>query len=137
MRLTLGEELLRVGLVTAAGRDGADDPIGVGDSTHLLQAANNADYRGNIGFSEYSGTDTQVSAILYDSGGHIVASTASPVTVPAHGNIQSSLAAFFNLTASLDEGQVEVTVTAGGSVYPYLSVVDNRTGDAICVPGKK
>ena len=115
----------------------SDDPIGAGDTTYLLQVTNNADFRTNIGFSEYSGTDTQMSAQLYDSSGTPIAATTTPVTVPAGGNVQFTLAALFNLTASVDAGEVDVTVTSGGSVYPYLSVVDNRTGDAICVPGKK
>lgn len=115
----------------------SDDPIGVSNITHLLEVSNNATYRCNIGFSEYSGMATTVSASLYDSNGHLVAATSTPVIVPAGGNVQFTLANLFALTGALDSGEVEVQVTGGGSVYPYISVVDNRTGDAIFVPGKK
>ena len=81
--------------------------------------------------------DTTVAAWLYDSAGNLVAQAAAQVHVPAHANIQVALADLFNLTAPLDAGQVLVRVTSGGSVYPYVSVVDDRTGDAILVPGMK
>lgn len=113
------------------------DPIGVGETADLLEVTSTADYRTNVGFSEYSGTEAAVSAILYDSLGNTMASTPAPVAVPAGGNAQFALNDLFNHSSLLDSGRIRVMVVGGGSVIPYISVVDNRTGDAICVPGKK
>ena len=112
-----------------------DEPVSVGVPADLLMVIQNGDYRTNIGFSEFFGIATTVSAILYDSEGNTIAITSSPMQVPAGGNIQIGLSALFNLASPLDSGRVRIQVTGGGAVYPYVSVVDDRTGDAVFVPG--
>jgi hypothetical protein len=107
--------------------------IGIGEVGHLIVLKQNYDYRTNIGFTEITGQATTVSVTVFDSSGSSL--PPSSFLLPPYGWLQVGLP---DLGAnSLDLGRAEVSVTGGGAVLAYGSVVDNRTGDAIFVPTLK
>jgi hypothetical protein len=100
----------------------------------LLQLQCNADFRSNVGFSEYEGKDTFLSLRLYDLNGGLLGE--AEYTVPANQNFQINevFSALSAPCASMG-AYARVEVLSGGSIYAYASIIDNRTGDAIFIPG--
>jgi hypothetical protein len=100
----------------------------------LLQLQCNTNYRTNIGFSEYEGKETRVSLRLFDLNGVLLGQ--SQYTVPANQNLQiNDIFGALGASCAHAGAYARVEVLSGGALYPYASVVDNRTGDAIFVPG--
>jgi len=121
---------------------GASEPsaaVGAGDAgLVLLQLADNAGYRANIGFSEAVGAEAAVRVTLHDGGTGAVLGTPEELTVEPFSNTQVN-GVFAELGAGASDNAyatVEV-VGGGGRVVAYASVVDNLTGDAIAVPGRR
>ena len=87
-----------------------------------------------MGFSEYEGKETLVSLKLFDLNGVLLGQ--NQYLVPANQNLQIN-DVFGSLGAPCTHtgAYARVEVLSGGSLYPYASVIDNRTGDAIFVPG--
>ncbi len=118
-------------------RGAAADLIAPGETGLLLQLANTADYRSNVGFTEVSGQGAQVQVKLYDANRSVLGFKTYPV--PAHGNFQVNIFSDLGIAAPHAVALGEVSVLSGGSVYAYASVVDNRTtsNDAFFIPAQK
>jgi hypothetical protein len=116
---------------------GESDVLRPSEHGSILLVSDTADFRCNVGLSEFSGIDTTVDLLLYDSEGNCLASVGEPVVVPAHRSVQIPLRTLFDLGNWVPAGRLEVEPLDGGSVAAYASVVDNRTSDAIFVPAER
>lgn len=115
---------------------GSADLVASGQAGLLLQLASNADYRCNIGFTEFTGQSTQVQVKLYDANRSVLG--FKTYTVPASGNFQQgNIFQDMGITVPYEAALAEVRVLSGGSVYAYASIVDNKTGDAFFIPAQK
>ncbi len=112
------------------------DLVASGQVGLLLQLASTADYRCNVGFSEFTGQATQVQVKLYDANRTVLG--FKTYTVPASGNFQiGNIFGDLGVTGEYTVAMAEVRVLSGGSVYAYASIVDNATGDAFFIPAQK
>jgi hypothetical protein len=99
----------------------------------LLQLQCNDDYRTNVGFSEYSGQDADIEIDLFSTEGTLLA--RGNFTVPANRNMQiSDIFSALGVPCGYPAAYARIVNISGGSIYPYASVVDNRTGDATFIP---
>ena len=93
-----------------------------GQTTVFLQEWRSG-YRVNLGFTEISGTGAVVTAKMFDAAGKEAGSKT--YTLGACRRMQVNSEPLFQ-----QAGRIEVTV-AGGAVLPFLTTVDNQTGDAV------
>jgi hypothetical protein len=100
----------------------------------LLHLSSNNDFRTNVGLSEVMGLDTTVDLVLRDERGEVVASGS--VDVPAYGHVQLNDVFSFLGAGPRDHASLETAVHGLARLVSYASVVDNRSGDAILVPGQ-
>ncbi|HUR83060.1 MAG TPA: hypothetical protein VM733_20045, partial [Thermoanaerobaculia bacterium] len=97
----------------------------------LQQVANNQFYRTNLGFVEGSGVPATFRARLFDGNGNVLQSITRELA--AFGQLQQNMTALFGDLA-LEDGRVEVeTISQGGLVSAYASVLNNRTNDPLMV----
>ena len=100
-------------------------------SANLIHIDSNPTYRCNVGLSEIAGAPTTVRVRLLNAAGEEQFSLN--LSLEAHANEQFNLAD--KGAPRVSNGRVVVEVIDGaGSVIPYASVVDNRTGDPIFIP---
>ena len=100
----------------------------------LLQLQCNENYRTNVGFTEYDGIDTWLTVQIFDLNGTLLG--AENYAVPANQNLQvNDIFQTLAVPCGYIGAYARVQVLNGGSIYAYASVVDNRTGDAIFIPG--
>jgi hypothetical protein len=87
---------------------------------------NNPDYRTNLGITTnwWAGNFT---VNYYDASG--VLADSLPVYVPAAANVQ------FRITQDINNGSLIVISQDNVPYMSYISRVDNRSGDAIFIPG--
>jgi hypothetical protein len=109
------------------------EALTIGDVGHIIGLKQTGNYRTNLGFSEITGNETEVELRIYNSSGFQI--LTSSFELRASGWWQVGLSDL-GIT-SLDVGRAEVEVTSGGAVLSYASIVDNRTGDAVYLPGQK
>ncbi len=104
----------------------------------MTQLADGPTYRTNLGFSELTGHPADVRITLHAGASGAVLGTPAVYTVPAFSNQQvNGLFAALGAPAS-DNAYATLEVVGGsGRVTAYASVVDNRTGDAIAIPGAR
>jgi len=98
------------------------------------------DFRCNLGFAEYEGTDTEVTVVLFDTGGASLFFLASKkYTVPALGQFQvNKVFQDMGLSGQFSQAIAYVSVNSeGGGLYVYASIVDNSVGDGTTVLGKR
>jgi photosystem II stability/assembly factor-like uncharacterized protein len=105
-----------------------------GGAIHLLGLVRSGLFRTNLGLVEIDGRDARASVVLRLPSGAPAGSET--FTVPAGGSIQLN-----DLIGRLAPGvekplRAEVTAVEGGGVLAWASVVDNRSGDAVFVPGR-
>ena len=110
---------------------GEGELLNTGSTALLLAARNTAEYRTNVGFADFDGVGAEVRARTYDLQGNTLGETQ--FTVPPFKNIQVNLFDSLGVAATVEGAWVEVEVLSGGPVMPYLSVADNRTGDAVFI----
>ncbi len=84
-------------------------------------------YRVNIAFTELSGSGSSATAIAFDARG--TEAGRKTYDVPPYAHVQDSGDALYQRA-----GRIEVTVD-GGKVVPYVTTVDNATGDAVYETG--
>ena len=112
----------------------AGDMIDSGSWGTIIGLEHNSATRTNIGFTEFTGQDTQV-RLLFKTTDEDSIPLGPPIieTVQAYQHLQ--ILEVFNEQLHLgdDEWQgikAEISVLSGGSVYAYASAVDNTSGDA-------
>ncbi|HVR43131.1 MAG TPA: proprotein convertase P-domain-containing protein [Thermoanaerobaculia bacterium] len=104
-----------------------------GEPLHLTQLRNDSQFRSNLGLSEVAGSSAVVGWVVIDAEGRPI-DEGSAVLAP-WSHLQVPLLGGEGGQAH-SRARAEIVVTGGeGRVVGYGSVVDNRTGDAIFVPG--
>lgn len=98
------------------------------------------DFRCNLGFAEYEGSDAEVTVVLFDTDGASLFFLASKkYTVPAFEQLQvNKVFQNMGLSGQFREAIAYVSVASeGGALYIYASVVDNAQGDGTTILGKR
>ncbi len=98
------------------------------------------DFRCNMGFSEFEGSDATVNVVLFDTDGASLFYLASKqYDVPAFGQFQvNKVFRDMGLTSNFREAISFVSVTSkGGALYVYASIVDNAVGDGTTILAKR
>ena len=98
------------------------------------------DFRCNLGFAEYEGSDTEVTVVLFDtSGAALIYLASKKYQVPAFGQFQvNKVFQDMGLSGQFREAIAYISVASeAGAVYAYASIVDNSKGDATTVLGKR
>lgn len=99
----------------------------------LLHLTYNNDYRCNIGFTEFSGTPSEVQIKLYDKNRQLLG--FKNYSIGAYSNLQIiNIFQDLNIQNYYDGAYIEIRILNGNAIYAYASVVDNRTGDSIFIP---
>jgi hypothetical protein len=101
------------------------DAVAPQQSVWLSQLHENERYRTNLGFLEVSGAGAEVEVRLYTQDASSLGSRS--YTLRAYEALQVN--SIFGSSVEVTNGFAVVTVTSGGAVLPYASVVDNQTGD--------
>jgi uncharacterized repeat protein (TIGR01451 family) len=97
----------------------------------LPQIAQSAQYRTNLGFVEGSGQPATLLVTVYGQSGKL---TEFPVSLTGGQHLQLNSVLASKGIDSLDDGRIEVRVTAGsGKVTAYASVLDAQTNDPLLV----
>lgn len=101
----------------------------------LLQLAESASYRTNVGFVNATGGELDLEVELHAASADLlgaVQATLRPYEMRQISNI------FAEVTAQeVEDGYAVVrTVTDGGRFFAYASVVDNLSGDAVFIPAQ-
>ncbi len=98
------------------------------------------DFRCNLGFSEFEGSDTHVTVTLFDMSAGVMRYLATKTySVPAFRHVQvTQVFDDMGLTGTYPEvtGTVVVADDAG-TIYAYASIVDNESGDATTILPKR
>ncbi len=106
-----------------------------GQTARLIQLTRTNAYRTNLGVVNVTASTLSVEVQLYSSSG-IVVGTRS-YSVPPYGSIQRTDVYGEVTSGDVADGYALVrTTTSGGAFLAYASVVDNRTGDPVYVPGR-
>lgn len=103
-----------------------------GSRLSLQQIAQSAAFRTNIGLVEGAGQPATATLSVFNNAGAKVGSVDVPLAAGEQKQINSFLAAN---GVSLTDGRIEVSVSGGGKVAAYASVVDNGTQDPLVVTG--
>lgn len=105
-----------------------------GEFRDLLQIESDALYRCNLGLSTLD-EPASVRVIAYDIDGKELASSSFDVAPRTVAQINSVFGRL-GVTEPLPAARLHIQVLSG-RVYAYASVIDNRTGDAIFIEGRK
>jgi hypothetical protein len=100
---------------------------GISSLAHGVRNSNASGFRTNVGAVNLSNRTVVLRVTVYDDEGRTVADRL-PLTVPFYGHIQD------RLPVSVDHGSVEFFLddpSHEAVVFPYVSVVDNRSGDGV------
>jgi len=107
-----------------------------GQAARLIQlsysSSDTSGFRTNIGFVNTTGSTVTASVELYAGSGELLGTRSyslMPYEYDQVTNIFSEVA-----DGDVDEGYAIVTTTAGGRLFAYASVVDNRSGDPVYIP---
>lgn len=113
------------------------DPAGATTRLVVLHLSHSDDlargYRSNAGIMNPGTEEAIVTARLYKSGGVLV-SEGQPFTVPPRSVIHAPVPAL-SASGPLNVDDAYLTFESSQPVFAYGSVVDNRSGDQIFVPG--
>jgi hypothetical protein len=111
----------------------AESSVASGSSLQLIHLDSDATFRTNVGLTETAGDSVSARVTLIDASGGELFQTV--VGLGPRENRQLSLAQLG--APATENARVRVDVISGsGRLLAYASVVDNRTGDAIYVPGR-
>lgn len=100
---------------------------GISSIAHGIRNSDSAGFRANIGAANLGNTTAILYVTVYNAAGELVADRL-PFTVPFYGHLQQ------RLPVAVDRGTVEFFLddpSLDAVVFPYVSVVDNRSGDAV------
>jgi hypothetical protein len=98
----------------------------------VLHVTQDAEYRTNVGVMNPSRDPAQITASLFRADGTLVAPEVV-LSVPPLSMIQNSLPATFVTDAQLDDAFV--VLKSSVPIFTWASVIDNRSGDQIFIPG--
>lgn len=98
----------------------------------VLHVSNNAAFRTNAGVMNPNRETITAIARWIRADGTLVAES-SPFTVPPMSMIMQPLAQLFGGGAVVDDGYL--TINTSLHAFPFASIIDNQSGDAIFVPG--
>jgi formylglycine-generating enzyme required for sulfatase activity len=115
------------------------EAFGEGEHAALIQLSMSVDpdegYRANVGFLNVTGQSIDVEVSLYLSTGvhlGILDYVLLPYEYDQVANVFDAVS-----TTNVEDGYALVrTTTTGGELFTYASVIDNRSGDAIYIPGQ-
>jgi hypothetical protein len=102
-------------------------------SSRLLGLANTNEHRSNVGFVEVLGLDAEITLELYDATGSSIGQ--AQLTLPAGSHRQINDVFSFLGAGTHEAAWALVTVTNLSRIFTYASVIDNRTGDPVFIPG--
>ncbi len=99
----------------------------------LLHLAKSEDFRSNVGFVELLGLDAEIALEMFDQNGALIGSGTVVLAANSHRQI-TDIFDFLGAPAQ-DNARLTVTLTNHARVFSYASVVDNRSGDPMFLPG--
>ncbi|MCD4750255.1 MAG: S8 family serine peptidase [Thermoanaerobaculales bacterium] len=111
----------------------AGSPPTLRPSTMLLHLSENSDFRTNFGLSESSGSEATASITLFDAHTGDKLSENLHLEVPPF-SIQR-IDRLLPTSGGPPAADFYAIVETNSAVTPWASVVDNRTGDAVFIPG--
>ncbi len=117
----------------------ADDAASYGSRLSLLQLSRSpttsAGFRTNLGVLNLTGERLAVTVNLFDANGVLLGTVDRELKKFEHRQLNDIFATVG--ATDVDDGYAMVhTTTKGGRFIAYASVVDNRSGDAIFIPGQ-
>jgi hypothetical protein len=119
---------------------GSGDMARPGETWLLNNLKDNQEFRCNMGFAEFAGTDSQVTVVLFDNNSMALRYLATKTyTVEAFGSTQINRI-FKDMGLTGNYSAVVAYIAVGedsGAVYSYASVVDNGEGDATTILAKR
>ncbi len=99
---------------------------------YISQIVSNSNFRTNMGFAEFEGKNTQVKVEIYSSEG--IKLGEKNYNIEGYKNLQiNGVFSDLGISGDVSYSYAKVTNLSGGSLFPYASVVDNKTGDAIFI----
>jgi hypothetical protein len=104
-----------------------------GSRRDLLQLADSASFRSNIGFVEVFGTEAEIEIELRDQTGLSIGQTT--ITLPPFSHRQINDIFSFIGAPSQDHASASVNLTSHGRLLSYASIIDNFSADSTYVPG--
>lgn len=111
-----------------------------GETWLLNNLRDDEDFRCNMGFAEFSGTDSEVTVVLFDNNNMALRYLATKTyTVEAFGTTQINRI-FKDMGLQNEYREVIAYIAVGedsGAVYSYASIVDNGVGDATTILAKR
>ncbi len=126
---TLGQFIPAIPFVQFIG--GTLDPNQLSQSLHLFHVAQSSAYRTNVGLVEGSGAPATVALTIFGDTGERLAELSVDLKPGEHRQLNSLLR---TLGLSSDNARIEVRVESpAGRVTAYASVIDNASGDPMCV----
>ncbi|HHQ49096.1 MAG TPA: PKD domain-containing protein [Acidobacteria bacterium] len=110
------------------------DALAAGEQGSIPQIKRNSKFRTNIGFLNFSDGAVQVRVRLYDADGRRQGSDLVR-SVAGQGWLQINDVFREAGAGDVDLGRASVEVlTAGGKVWAYASLIDQKTGDPVTIP---
>lgn len=100
---------------------------GISSIAHGVRNSDTVGFRANIGAANLGNTTAVLYVTVYSDEGELIADRL-PFTVPFYGHLQQ------RLPVAVDRGTVEFFLddpSLEAVVFPYVSVVDNRSGDPV------
>lgn len=102
---------------------------GISSIAHGVRNSNAAGFRTNIGAANLSDRSVVLRVTVYDDLGRTLAAQI-PFSIPPYGHVQD------RLPVTVDRGTVEFFLedpSTEAVVFPYASVIDNRSGDGVFI----
>jgi len=113
---------------------GPDGTLGPGEVGYLPQVRKGAGFRTNLGVVNLTAESTTVRLTLFTAEGRQLGTPVRVELAPdAWHQVNDVVAAVGGGEIDVGYATVEVT-SAAGEVWAYLSLIDNRTGDATTIP---
>ena len=124
--------------IPAADAEATIGSGGTSSALYLSGLAKNTAFRTNVGFYNQSSTQTATMNFrLIDDSGNIIVEKASETFPPNFGKQYNDFfGTFLGVAGDIPHATLIVTPLNGqGQVSGYASVVDNKTGDPLFIPG--
>lgn len=112
-----------------------NNSISAVETAILIQLEENSNFRANVGILNIIGQDITIKMELYKENGEYLGNIVNILMPYEHIQINNIFREVTN--EDVDNGYIKIyTTTPKGKFISYASVVDNRTGDAICFISK-